>query len=423
MHLAVVGSGPSGLFAAKEALRDPAVAVDVLERLPTPFGLVRYGVAPDHHRVRSVTGTLGAVFDDPRARFLGNVTVGRDVSPADLRRAYDAVVVATGAPHARRLGVPGEDLPGSYAAGDLVSWYNGHPEAGNPFGVAAREVAVIGAGNVALDIARVLLKAGAGLADTDVPDAVRAALDERPVERVHIVARRGLSDVRFSLPELLELDRLPGVEPVVDPTALPAEPSPDRVTEARNAVFRTWAAPGRAGRLRLHVHRRPVAVLGEDRVTGLRLAGPDGAQAELGVHAVVRAVGYHAEALPGLPFDADRGLVPHEDGRADRGLYVTGWLKRGPSGVIGANKACALQTVRTLVADAAAGRLDTPEPGLRERLVAGLADRADRLRRPVGWAGWTAIDRAEIALGTRGGRARTKITELRELLELATTTD
>ncbi|MEV1294974.1 FAD-dependent oxidoreductase [Pseudonocardia sp. NPDC049635] len=411
-HVAVVGAGPSGLFATAELRRRrPDVPVDVLDRLPTPFGLVRYGVAPDHHRIKSVTATLAAVFADERVRFLGNVGLGSDVTVAELRRSYDAVVVATGSGAARDLGIPGEGLPGSITAADLVAWYNGHPDAVPVLSwPRPATVAVVGAGNVALDVARVLLKSGTGLDDTDIPDPVRAGLDAHPVHAVHVVARRGHHDVRFSLGELLAFDDLPGVVPVVDPAGLTDDPPPGHAARARHAVFRRWAenSPGPGDRvLRFHVHRSPVAVLGSTRVTGIRLADPTtGTASVLDVDAVVRAIGYRGTPIPGLPFDPERATVPHESGRVEPGLYVTGWLKRGPSGVIGTNKACAVESVGSLLDDL--DDLPAAAPSARKALTAA--------HEVVDWAGWTRIDRAEIALGRRRGRARTKITDTAELL-------
>jgi ferredoxin--NADP+ reductase len=437
-HVAIIGAGPSGIFAAAALLKRPELSVDVFDRLPTPFGLVRYGVAPDHVKIKSVTAALAKVFADPRARFLGNVTLGTDLTVENLRETYDSVLVATGAPHARRLGVPGEDLPGNYAAADLVSWYNGHPYTGTAYTTAADAVAVIGAGNVSIDIARVLLKAGAGLTDSDAPDSVLTALDRHPVREVHVVARRGAADVKFSPAELLELEKLADVDLVVDPAELDLSAAAtgrydtDRTVATRVEIFRRWTArPRRTGakELRFRFGRSPVAVLGESRVTGLRLQlnaiGPDGSIAgssgteDLPVQAVVRSIGYSGDPLSGLPFDHDRGLIPNTDGRIGPGFYATGWIKRGPSGLIGSNKACAIQTVSGLLADLdAADGLGTASALARAQLITRLGSRPEPHRRLVTWEGWTDIDAAEIALGVARGRARTKITDPRRLVDI-----
>ncbi|MER5671897.1 FAD-dependent oxidoreductase [Pseudonocardia alni] len=365
--------------------------------------------------------SLSRVLADPRVRFVGNVEVGRDVSVDDLRSAYDAVVVATGAPGSRRLGIPGEDLPGSHAAADVVAWYNGHPDAGHPPAAPAPAVAVVGAGNVSLDVARVLLKSGSGLAATDTPSRVEHTLTGLGVLDVHIVVRRGIPDVRFSLAELLEFDRLADVDVLVAAGADgadAADPDPaDRTAALRTELFGRWARnrpSGRPKRLHLHFHSTPVALTGDAAVEGIRLvtAGVDEAR-EVAVQAVVRAIGYRGRALPGLPFDDERGVVPHDRGLVDDGLYVTGWIKRGPSGVIGTNKACAVETVDHLL-----DRLDERSTADRtprgDDLIRTLRDRV----RIVGWAGWQAIDAAETALGAERGRTRTKITDRDVLLDI-----
>jgi ferredoxin--NADP+ reductase len=420
-HVAVIGAGPSGLFAAAELLKRPDVAVDVYDRLPTPFGLVRYGVAPDHLKIKSVAAALSKVFADPRVRFFGNVAYGDQLSLPDLRSAYDAVLFATGAARSRCLGIPGEDLPGSYAAADLVSWYNALPSAGCGFGAPAAAIAVIGAGNVSLDIARVLLKSGRGLASTDVPDPVLGTLEDNAVTDVHVVVRRGVADVKFSPAELLELGKLDHIEIVVDATelVLDAEASrryaEDRLVAARVDVFRDWAGRphGRAAK-RLHFlfGWSPVEITGTERVVSVRLLRRDGVAEDLEVDAVVRAIGYLGEAVEGIPFDDDNGVVPHLGGRVAPGVYVAGWIKRGPSGVIGSNKACAIETVTRLLAD-----LDeSPHAGASPETVEAVLRRA--ACQVVDWAGWTKIDTAEISLGRERGRARTKIADLSQLVDL-----
>lgn len=426
-HVAVVGAGPSGIFAAAELTKRPDVQVDVFDRLPTPFGLVRYGVAPDHLTIKRVTAALTKTLTHDQVRFVGNVTVGTDVDLDRLRGAYDRVLVATGAPHARELGIPGEDLPGVYSAADLVSWYNGHPLGGRAFTTDTDSLAVVGAGNVSLDVARVLLKGGSGLGETDVPDPVLAALDRRPVRDVHIVVRRSVADVKFSPPELADFERIDDLDLVVDPAQLVlgaselARYESDRTVAARVEVFRSWAARPRTGAgRRLHVHflRSPVEVIGSRSVEGLRLQVNEtglmasGRSETIPVGAVVRSVGYRAAPLPGLPFDATEGRVPHADGYVGDRTHVVGWIKRGPSGVIGTNKACAIDSVRVLLASLDVDPVHV-DPDERAALLADLADRE------VTWPGWVAIDHAERSLGEASGRSRTKITDAAEMVVIA----
>jgi ferredoxin--NADP+ reductase len=427
-RVAIIGAGPSGLFAAAELLKQPDVLVDVVDALPTPFGLVRYGVAPDHPKIKTVTATLAKVFADPRATFLGNVDYGTHLTLADLRRLYDAVVFATGAPLARSLGIPGEDLAGSYAAADLVSWYNGHPDAGCAFSTSAASIAIIGAGNVSLDIARILLKGGRGLSGTDIPGHVSDMLDRSRMTDIRIIARRGVADVRFSPAVLLELERLDYTDLIVDSRDVilrqdQARYAEDRAVAQRVDIFRRWA--GHAGhaaprRLSFMFHRSPIEIGGSTRVESLRLRmnghPPETARTEeLNVQAVVRSIGYLGRQLAGIAFDPASGTVPNDGGRVVPGVYVTGWIKRGSSGVIGSNKACAAETVRNLLADLGNAPRQVRD-GAGDALAALLERRG---RRVVTWRGWTKIDAAEVALGREHGRTRTKICDPPRLVEIA----
>jgi ferredoxin/flavodoxin---NADP+ reductase len=426
--VAVVGAGPSGIFATAELVKADTT-VDVLDRLPSPFGLVRYGVAPDHLRIKSVATTLARVLRDPRARYLGNVEVGdvrtgADVSIDELLAHYDAVVLATGAPHPRWFGVPGEDLPGNHAAGDLVSWYNGHPTDGGPLAPDTDHVVVVGAGNVSLDVARVLLKGGPGLRDTDVPRAVLARLEDDPVRTVEVVVRKGVTATRFSVPELLEVERIAGLHIAVDRADLEldadeaAQLETDRVVAQRVEVFRRWAErerPDRPGAtLRFRFHARPAAITGDGRVEAVVLHHRGRADTVVPTRAVVRAIGYAGAPVAGVPFDHDRRAIPNDDGVVGPRLYIAGWAKRGPSGIIGTNKACATATVRRLSAD-----LDAAPPiprATRPDLFALVRDRGSHV---VTWDGWERIDAAEIALGATQDRARSKISDLADLLDIA----
>ncbi|MGW6468896.1 FAD-dependent oxidoreductase [Streptomyces rubiginosohelvolus] len=467
LSVAVVGSGPSGVYTAQALLQQslvPDVRVHVLDRLPTPYGLVRYGVAPDHEKIKSLQSSLRAVLEDERVTFVGNVGVGGPdgVSPARLAELYHAVVYCVGASADRALAVPGEGLPGSYSATRFVSWYSAHPDIGaDPFArdaLEARSAVVIGVGNVAVDVARILARGAGELRRTDVPRAALRALEESRVREVHIVGRRGPSQARFTTKELRELGALPGARVVVDPTELaldPAYAAPDGLPGAlplpavvrRNLeVLRGWSVGGGAGaagdmpggapgsadavrRIRLRFFLRPVELLERGgRVAGVRFArtAPDGAGGvrdtgryeDVEAQLVLRAVGYRGVELPGLPFDPVRGTVPHAAGRvlrggvASPGEYVAGWIKRGPTGVIGSNRSCAKETVASLLADAAAlTRRTAADDPLAELREWGL--------RPVEWAGWLSIERAEAELGRSLGRGPVKIPDWAGLLAAA----
>ncbi|MFC5801781.1 FAD-dependent oxidoreductase [Streptomyces formicae] len=471
LRVAVVGSGPSGVYTAQGLVQQslvPDVRVDVLDRLPCPFGLVRYGVAPDHEKIKSLQNNLRTVLEDERIGFLGNVEVGtRGLTPAQLLELYHAVVYCVGAAKDRRLGVPGEDLPGSCSATDFVSWYSAHPDAAadgaGGFGLGGvRSAVVIGVGNVAVDVARILARAAADLHPTDMPHAALGTLAASGVREVHMVGRRGPSQAKFTTKELRELGGLTGATVGVEPSDLAldpgyADPSGLPGVNRRNVeVVRGWAAgadepgdpgapggsdvpgeadvPGERGdlarRLRLRFFLRPVELLagGDGRVAGVRFERtvPDGAGGVRGTgtyedieaQLVLRAVGYRGVPLDGLPFDAAHGTVPHEAGRVLRdgvpspGEYVAGWIKRGPTGVIGTNRPCAKETVTSLLADAAE---------LSARPLAG--EPLDVLRglghRPVEWRGWQAIERAEAELGRSLGRRSVKIPDWPGLLAAA----
>jgi ferredoxin/flavodoxin---NADP+ reductase len=445
LRVAVVGSGPSGVYTAESLVgqrEGPEVSVDVLDRLPCPYGLVRYGVAPDHEKIKSLQGNLRRVLEHPRVRFLGHVEVGGAVSPAALLGMYHAVVYCVGAAADRRLGVPGEDLPGSYSATRFVSWYSAHPdEAPDGFALRARSAVVIGVGNVAVDVARVLARGADELRHTDVPDAALRSLAASEVTDVHVVGRRGPSQAKFSTKELRELGSLADADVVVDEDELALDPAwadPGGLPAAarRNLeVLRGWAArrtgAGRPRRIHLRFFLRPAELTAgpDGRVRGARFVRtvPDerggvrdtGRDEEIGAQLVLRSVGYRGVPVPGLPFDPGRAVVPNEGGRVLRGglpspgEYVAGWIKRGPTGVIGSNRPCAKETAAALLADAPAL--------LRSRDLPG--DPLDALRaagaRPVTWPGWQAIEAAERALGRGLGRGTVKIPDWAGLLAAA----
>ncbi|MBM7787766.1 FAD-dependent oxidoreductase [Tenggerimyces flavus] len=362
-RIAIVGAGPAGIYAADSLERSGVpVSVDVLEHLATPYGLVRYGVAPDHPKTRTIAAVLGRMLDAPQVRFLGNVAYGTEIDLATLRRHYDAVIYAVGAADGRRLGIPGEDLPGSLSATAFVEWYNDHPHCTVDVDhlLEANAVAVIGAGNVAIDVARVLLASRERLAKGDVSDEVLDALHQAKVEDVHLIARRGPVEAKFTTLELRELGHLEGVDVRVDPADIPADDPPDAPRRVRTnlAVFRDWAtrpATDAPRRLHLHFWRRPVEIRGDEHgITEVVLDG----QETLAVQAILAAVGYKGRPLADLPFDEQTGTLPNREGRVvDEngevipGVYAAGWIKRGPSGVIGTNKADAAETVRALLAD------------------------------------------------------------------------
>jgi ferredoxin--NADP+ reductase len=440
LRVAVVGAGPAGIYAAEALTRQDAVpvTVDLIDRLPTPFGLVRYGIAPDHPKMRGLRDTLYRTLENPAVRFVGNVDIGVDLSLEELRAHVDAVIYTYGAALDRHLGVDGEDLPGSLAATELVAWYTGHPDADRTRVEqalkGARAVVVVGVGNVALDVARVLARTPAELDSTEMPQHVLDALADAPVEQVTVLGRRGPAQASFTTQELRELGELAAATVLVDPAELelPAD-AEERLATDRNAtrnlaVLRGWAdhrpEPGRIP-LRLRFFRRPVRLLGEDRVTGMEVertaVDADGrvmGTGELEVlpaDLVVRSVGYRGTPLPGLPVDA--GVVPNEAGRVLRegrvapGEYVAGWIKRGPTGVVGTNKHDARETVAALLADAGEGRL--AGSGDRDDLVDTLLARGAE---PVLLDDWRAIDAAEIALGATRGRARTTLHERESLM-------
>ncbi|MER5928649.1 FAD-dependent oxidoreductase [Streptomyces sp. NPDC002054] len=448
LRVAVVGSGPSGVYAAQTLVQQrevPGVRVDVLDRLPAPYGLVRYGVAPDHEKIKSLQGNLRGVLEDERIRFLGNVEVGGEQLPTErLLELYHAVVYCVGAARDRLLGIPGEDLAGVHSATAFVNWYSAHPDAEREdFRLpGVRSAVVIGAGNVAVDVTRILARGEAELLPTDMPQPALGALAGSGVRAVRMVARRGPSQGKFTTKELRELGTLPGVAVGVDPAELALDPAyadPAAALPAVNRrnveVLRGWAEdpPGDADRrIELRFFLRPVELLGDGsgQVRAVRFERTvpaadgrggvtgTGTYEEIEAQLVLRSVGYQGVALPGLPFDAGRGTVPHaagrvlRDGRASVGEYVAGWIKRGPTGVIGTNRPCAKETASSLLQDApalAARELPAdPLPALR---AAGL--------HPVEWPGWLAIERAEADLGSSLGRRSVKIPDWPTLLHAA----
>ena len=497
--VAIIGAGPSGIYAAEALVQqhDVPVEVAVIDRLPVPFGLVRYGVAPDHPSIRSIRNTLERTLEKSGVRFYGDVAIGRDLTVPELRDSVDAVIYAYGAGSDRRMDIPGERLPGSIAASELVAWYCGHPdvhpdlnisEGGDPLGpppraqqhTGAREsdgrvvdapviekliatttsAVVVGVGNVALDVARVLIKSAEQLSDTDMPDEVLDGLASTRITDVHILGRRGPAYTAFTTKELREIGQLEGVEMRVDPLDLVLDESSqarlavDKVATRNVAVFTEWASrpnlseggrppsdpPRRAQqhtgarpvprRVWWHFWTRPTALRGEGRVRAVEVESTTidadgrvvsaGEPRTLAAQLVVRSVGYRGLPLPGVPYDESSGRVPHAEGRVIRdgefsvGEYVTGWIKRGPTGVIGTNKSDAVETVASLLADVHEGEVvPHGRSGDLDRLL------ASRGVTPLDLPAWHRIDAAEIELGRSHGRMRTTLAHRRELLAAA----
>nr|WP_298557134.1 FAD-dependent oxidoreductase [uncultured Streptomyces sp.] len=440
LRVAVVGSGPSGCYTAQSLVQlDSGVRVDVLDRLPCPYGLVRYGVAPDHEKIKSLQNNLRAVLEHERVRFLGGVQIGPGgVTVAQLRELYHAVVYCVGAATDRHLGIPGEDLPGSWSATQFVSWYSAHPDAVDAgFLRDARSAVVIGVGNVAVDVTRMLARGLTELTPTDMPQAALTTLADSRVSEIHMVGRRGPSQARFTTKELRELGTLPETDVVVDPAELAldpeyTDPSALPAPQRRNVeVLRGWAGTPPTGaprRIRLRFFLRPAELLAEQGHVGavrFERTAPDGhggvtgtgRHEVIGGQLVLRSVGYRGVPLEGLPFDPATGTVPNLSGRVLRegavapGEYVAGWIKRGPTGVIGTNRPCAKETATSLLEDAPAlARRAAPDP-----LPALRAAGTD----PVEWPGWQSIERAEADLGTSLGRGVVKLPDWPSLLKAA----
>lgn len=440
LRVAVVGSGPSGCYTAQSLVQlDSGVRVDVLDRLPCPYGLVRYGVAPDHEKIKSLQNNLCAVLEHERVRFLGGVQIGPGgVTVAQLRELYHAVVYCVGAATDRHLGIPGEDLPGSWSATQFVSWYSAHPDAVDAgFLRDARSAVVIGVGNVAVDVTRMLARGLTELTPTDMPQAALTTLADSRVSEIHMVGRRGPSQARFTTKELRELGTLPETDVVVDPAELAldpeyTDPSALPAPQRRNVeVLRGWAGTPPTGaprRIRLRFFLRPAELLAEQGHVGavrFERTAPDGhggvtgtgRHEVIGGQLVLRSVGYRGVPLEGLPFDPATGTVPNLSGRVLRegavapGEYVAGWIKRGPTGVIGTNRPCAKETATSLLEDAPAlARRAAPDP-----LPALRAAGTD----PVEWPGWQSIERAEADLGTSLGRGVVKLPDWPSLLKAA----
>jgi ferredoxin/flavodoxin---NADP+ reductase len=440
LRVAVVGSGPAGFYVAAPLLAAGA-EVDLIERLPTPWGLVRLGVAPDHPEIKAVSRVFEKTAKEPGFRFFGNVDVGHTISPHELAALYDAVVYTVGAQTDRHLGIPGEDLPGSWPATAFVAWYNGHPDFQHlEFDLSSERAIVVGNGNVAVDVARMLALTAEELAPTDTTHPATEAIVGSGLREIVMLGRRGPAQAAFTNPELKELGELAGAYVVVDPADLELDPASeaalagDRSTARRNVdLLREYAArepEGKPRRLSLRFCVSPVEIVGEEKVQGVEVvrneliadesgqlrAVPTGERETIPCGIVLRSVGYRGVALPGVPFDESRGVIPNSEGRVlDQdgnpipGLYCAGWIKRGPSGVIGTNKKDAAETAAHVLEDAEAGVLPAGEGDLEALLV-------ERGLPFVEYSGWEAIDEHERNLGAPHGRPRVKLVTWGELL-------
>ena len=450
---AVIGAGPSGFYAADHLLKE-GIAVDLFDALPTPYGLVRAGVAPDHPKIKSVTRMYDKTAQHPNFRFFGGVELGADVTRDELLERYHAVVYAVGTPTDNRLGIPDADRPGSVAAAEFVAWYNGHPShVDEAFELSCARAVVIGNGNVAIDVARMLVLDPDELAATDTADHAIEAFAGASVTDVVILGRRGPAQAAFTNPELRELGELARADIVVDPGELELDPhsaawleSDDASPTARRnvAILREYATrrpAGRSHRIELRFGRSPIEILGDGDgdgpVTGLRVARnrlePDSRggvravvteeQEVISCGLVIRSIGHRGRPLPGVPFDERRGLIRNDGGRVCEddgtprpGEYAVGWIKRGPSGVIGTNKKCAADTMSRLLEDLRRGRLEEPALPSGDAIATWLRTRVPGL---VTWRGWEAIDEHERDLGATAGRPRVKLVRVPEMLAVA----
>ncbi len=451
LRVAIVGSGPAGFYVAEHLLKrkDLTAQVDMYDRLPTPFGLVRFGVAPDHQKIKSVTRVFNKLASQAGFRFYGNVDVGRHVRLEELRKYYHQICFCTGAQTDRRMGIPGEDLTRSHPATEFVAWFNGHPEfRDHQFDLSVERVAVVGVGNVAVDVARILCRTPEELATTDIADHALDALRHSRVKEVYMLGRRGPAQAAFTNAEVRELGEMPGSDIVVLPDEVELDSlscanldeHEDRATRKKLEILRGFAeghSTGKSRKLTLRFLVSPVELIGDEagRVVGMKLvrnvlyASEDGSlrprptdQFErLPVELVFRSVGYHGVAVAGLPFDDRRGIVPNENGRVVQldhdgpvvGVYVSGWIKRGPTGVIGTNKPDAGETVGAMLEDLANGTVlcpRHPDPPAVESLI--------RDRRPdyVSYEDWKSLDELEMARGKPQGRPRVKFTSVTAML-------
>ena len=443
LRLAIVGAGPAGIYAADillKAERRFEVSIDLFEQLPAPYGLVRYGVAPDHPRIKGIINALRDVLDTGRIRLFGNVRYGRDITLDDLKKHYNAVIFSTGAVRDAALDIPGINLPGSYGAADFVSWYDGHPDFPREWPLEHRTVAVIGNGNVALDVARTLAKHAEDLLVTEIPGNVYEGLAKSHVTDVHVFGRRGPAQVKFTPLELRELGEMRDVDMIVHDEDFELDPAAIAAIETNKQIFvlnkvlnswRTRELTGASRRLHLHFWAKPLEVLGAEAVSGFRYerTRPDGVGGVVGtgeireipVQGVYRAVGYFGSPLDELPFDDHRGVIPNREGQVIddndelvHGVYATGWIKRGPVGLIGHTKSDAMETIKHVINDQA--NWWSPAEPDEESVVEMLRSRDIRF---TDLSGWHRLDQHEIALGEAEGRARIKVVPREDMVTVS----
>ncbi|UCR87960.1 FAD-dependent oxidoreductase [Mycetocola spongiae] len=444
LRLAIVGAGPAGIYAADILLKaehDHNVSIDLFEQLPAPYGLVRYGVAPDHPRIKGIVNALRDVLDRGDIRIFGNVRYGEDITLDDLKKHYNAVIFSTGAVRDANLDIPGIDLDGSYGAADFVNWFDAHPDVPTEWPLEAREVAVIGNGNVALDVARMLAKHADDLLPTEIPDNVYRGLKDSPVTDVHVFGRRGPAQVKFTPLELRELGELNDVDMVLYDEDFDHDAASQEAIETNkqimviNRVLQKWRTeePGTASRrLHLHFYANPAEVVGEDgkvtafryertRATGFGGVEGTGEIRELPMQAIYRAVGYYGSPLSEIPFDETRGVIPNRAGQVHDasgaqvpGVYATGWIKRGPVGLIGATKSDAMETIEQVLADRETWW--TPEDPSEESIPALLESRGVEY---TDLDGWHRLDEHEIKLGEPHERARIKVGNREDMVNIS----
>ncbi|MBF4551336.1 FAD-dependent oxidoreductase [Pseudoclavibacter sp. VKM Ac-2888] len=448
LRLAIVGAGPAGIYAAdilQKMERQFDLSIDLFDKLPAPYGLVRYGVAPDHPRIKGIINALREVLESGVMRVFGGVEFGKDITLDDLKQHYHAVIFSTGAIRDASLDIPGIDAHGSFGAADFVNWYDGHPDVPRTWPLEAREVAVIGNGNVALDVARMLAKHPKDLLSTEVPQNVVDGLEASPVTDVHVFGRRGPAQVKFTPLELRELGEIPDVDIIVDEDDFDRDPAAAELAKTNKQLMVIGRIMGKwrgereltaSRRLHLHFYSKPDAVLTEDgpdgeRVRAIRIerTEPDaeggvrgtGEFIEHPVQAVYRAIGYFGSPLPGVPFDEHHGVIPNHEGQVwdddnqqVNGMYATGWIKRGPIGLIGHTKSDALETVTHLVADQ--GNWWTPADPSEASVVELLESRDVRF---TDLEGWRRLDAHELALGEAAGRERIKVVDREEMTRIS----
>ena len=437
LRVAVIGAGPAGIYAS-DLLAKQGVNIDLFEQMPAPFGLIRYGVAPDHPRIKGIIASLHRVLDTPTIRLLGNIHIGEDITIAQLHEYYDAVLLATGAVADRDLDIPGQNLNGSYGAADFVGFYDGNPRFHRTWNLTATHIAIIGVGNVALDISRILAKTANELHTTEIPDNVYQTLKTNQATHIHIFGRRGPAQAKFTPLELKELDHSRTIEVIVNPEDIDydeASINARRASKSQDLVCQTLEQyamrdpKGAPHKLTIHFLESPVEILGEDgNVVGLRTERMEldgtgnvtgtGKFTEWPVQAVYRAVGYRSEAITAVPFDHGTAVIPNDGGHVVDpageivpGVYVTGWIKRGPVGLIGNTKSDAKETTDMLIADALAGRL-TPRTATGD-----ITEYLEAQGIPyTTWDGWHKLDAHERSLGSAEGRERKKVVEWDEMV-------